>query len=676
LVINLHLGVERPPQLLLVTDEADGSLSLLSIDAATGDMQHESFATLVQAPLAVRDVAVSGAHAWTLVGDPGSILQVVIEKSTGKMTNGASVAAGDAPVRLRVRADGKFAYILDAGTAKILGFSIDQTTGVMTAQGTNTITVGAGPVDMALDPKNVFAFVCTSADKKVASYGIDAATGKVSAKKGEVVLAGAPTAVAVAPDGEHVCALIPDAKLVAFLDLDRATGALTLVNTRPTGALTKSVAFHPSGRAVYLTSKGGDRLQVFPIDSTTGQLGAASATIPTSHGPESVSFDPAGLYAFVAAEWANVIDVFTIAQVDLRPTLAGSFSGRGAPRRFANLQGDLPLSKESPFLYTLNLIGDSISPFSVEDTDGSVAGISADVLCGNEPSATALDAFGRFLFVASRATNEIFTFAIDPTSGELGVPLQVTLPNGLKEPVAIVADPSGRYLFIAVDKLGLDGAKNFLVAYGVNQDTGALEGLAGGAPASKSLGAANPISLDMDPSGRFLYVSTDADFRTYYPQAGAFGDPAIRLLRQTHYSTTRTACGSPCRRRGDPLLRRRSAHGAWTWLSSAITAPVLGVSRLCAARTLLRRCQKLPGDGHDLVRLVLRRSRTERSADPRSRSASTRANRPMLRVASSTWSTKAAATSMCCCPIEPTEAESVGTTPTGALPGKWSDGHY
>jgi 6-phosphogluconolactonase (cycloisomerase 2 family) len=604
LLISLHIGVERPSQFLLVTDEQDGSLSLLSIDAATGDMQHEGFATIVEAPTQVRDVTVSGAHTWALAGDPGTIVQVVLDTGTGRMTSGSNVAAGAAPLRLRVRADGKYAYVLDGGTAKILGFSIDPATGVMTAQATNTVAVDAGPLDMALDPKGAFAFVCTSTDKKVSSYGIDAA-GKLLAKKGEVVLSGAPTAIAVAPDGEHVCALIPDAKLVAFLDLDRGTGALTLVNTRPTGALTKSVAFHPSGRAVYLTSKAGDRLAVFPIDAATGQLGASSFSIPTSHGPESVSFDPAGLYAFVAAEWANLVDVYTIAPVDLKPTLAGSFTGRGAPRRFANVQGDLPLTKESPFLYTLNEVGDSVSPFSVDNTDGSLSGIGPDVLCGNEPSATALDAYGRFLFVASHATNQIFSFPIDATSGELGVPLPVTLPNGLKEPVALTGDPSGRFLFIAADKLLNDGTKNFLVAYGVNQDTGALEGLVGGAPTSAPLGAANPISVGMDPTGRFLYISTDADFRLYQPLAGSFGAPVITSdpgAPVESYvfddSGARVWVTMPTPREircfdVDPLT------GAWTWISSAITPRgPWGLTALRGTNFLFATLPgELPGDG-------------------------------------------------------------------------------
>ncbi len=607
LTFGLRLGVERPPHFVLVTDEADGSVSLLTIEAATGGMHHQSFAKLFPPTTEARDLAISGVHSWVLVSDAGFgfIAQALIEAGTGRITLGTVDAAGSSPTHLRVRSDGKFAYVLDPATLKVLGFSIDATTGDMTADASNTVAVGADPLDLALDPQGAFAFVCTSSEKKITSHGIGPANGMLTAKLGELVLAGAPTVVAVSPDGEHLCALLPDVKQVAYIDLDRATGALTLVNTRVTGALTKSVAFHPCGRAVYLTSKGGNRLSVFPIDETPAQLGATLGSFETSDGPETVSFDPAGLYAFVAAEWANKIDVYTIAQKDLRPTRLTSVAGRGSPRHFANLQGDLPLAKESPFLYTLNPEGDSISPFSIANTDGSLSAIGSDVLSGNDPSDIILDVFNRFLFVASRTSNEILTFSIDPGTGALSAPTKLLLPNGLREPVALGQDPSGLYLYIAADNLLGDGTKNFLVVYGVNQDTGALEGLSGGLPEIGALGTANPISLAIDPTGRFLYVSTDDGLRMYAPQAGVLGsavpfpDPIASIANYVFApSGSRVWVTLPATKQ-IRCFNVDSLTGAWTFASSAFPGSgPWGLAALRGTDLLFATLPgELPGDG-------------------------------------------------------------------------------
>ena len=86
-------------------------------------------------------------------------------------------------------------------------------------------------------------------------------------------------------------------------------------------------------RGFYRTIDGGKSWErTLYVDSTTGELGEMIGNVSTSVGPETVAFDPAGLYAFVTAEVANRIDVFAVHPVQLTLTLLDSFVGRGSPR--------------------------------------------------------------------------------------------------------------------------------------------------------------------------------------------------------------------------------------------------------------------------------------------------------------------------------------------------------
>src|SRR6185503_20014649 len=138
-------------------------------------------------------------------------------------------------------------------------------------------------------------------------------------------------------------------------------------------------------------------------------------------------------------------------------------------------------------------IGASLRGYTIDALSGGLTPIAgATFALGGAPPALAVDATGRFLYLADDASR-VHGYAIDAASGALtpltGSPFAVGI-----DATALVSDPTGHYLYAA----GLGVA-----ALTIDATTGALQPIAGSPFAPTRFGA----GLAMDPHGRFLYVA-------------------------------------------------------------------------------------------------------------------------------------------------------------------------
>ncbi len=73
---------------------------------------------------------------------------------------------------------GKFLYVPNRGHNSIAGFSVDASTGRLTAIG--QVSTEAVPSAFSLDPEGSFLFAAGSASGRLASYRINADTGELT----------------------------------------------------------------------------------------------------------------------------------------------------------------------------------------------------------------------------------------------------------------------------------------------------------------------------------------------------------------------------------------------------------------------------------------------------------------------------------------------------------------
>ena len=120
------------------------------------------------------------------------------------------------------------------------------------------------------------------------------------------------------------------------------------------------------------------------------------------------------------------------------------------------------------------------------------------------PAAVAVDPTGKFLYVAIASGNTICVsssvdaYSIDPVSGAM---TQIPGAQAGTVPVSVAVEASGRFLYVA------NNVSSSVSAFAINPDTGTLTEVAG-----SPFGTATPPSFVVaDPSGLFLYVGTGTD---------------------------------------------------------------------------------------------------------------------------------------------------------------------
>src|SRR5581483_9663087 len=115
----------------------------------------------------------------------------------------ATVATGGGPHAVAVIPDGNSAYVANSGGSTVSQYSLDPSTGVLSAKSPATVATGSGPTAMAVTPNGKSAYVVNLDDNTVSQYSIDPTTGLLSAKSPASVATGSfPNSVALTPDGK------------------------------------------------------------------------------------------------------------------------------------------------------------------------------------------------------------------------------------------------------------------------------------------------------------------------------------------------------------------------------------------------------------------------------------------------------------------------------------------
>jgi 6-phosphogluconolactonase (cycloisomerase 2 family) len=193
-----------------------------------------------------------------------------------------------------------------------------------------------------------------------------------------------------------------------------------------------------------------------------------------------------------------------------------------------------PEGSNGQFIYVVNRDDSSVMEFAI-GTDGKLYLKNTYTTTGSLPTAAAIDATGKFLYVTNTYQNgpnnaQLYTpgspgpgsITIFPigTDGALGTPLTQNVGNN---PVAIVASPRNNYVYV-VDQEGLTTPNPVGVVLGYSADptTGALTPTTGGTAIINGVPIANgypagttPSAIAEDPSARFVYVTDQATNQLY-----------------------------------------------------------------------------------------------------------------------------------------------------------------
>jgi len=207
----------------------------------------------------------------------------------------------------------------------------------------------------------------------------------------------------------------------------------------------------------------------------------------------------------------------------------------------------LVVAPSNLFLYTVNNFDSDVVEFAI-GTDGKLYPENTYNITGSLPTAAAIDAAGKFLYVTFTYQNnangtELYTPANPGPGGvtifpinkdnTLGTPTTVNLG---RNPVGIMTSPVGNFVYV-IEQDSASAAN--LLGFAENTTTGGLTPLAGvtinagNVPSTGFASGAMPSGLLEDPTGSHLYLTDQALNQVATYAVGSNGIPGVPVNTPT-----------------------------------------------------------------------------------------------------------------------------------------------
>ncbi len=276
----------------------------------------------------------------------------------------------------------------------------------------------------------------------------------------------------------------------------------------------QSIAVDPAGKFAYVMNSGcdggvGGYVSMYTINPTTGVLASIGPPVSTyGYGAytESVTVDPFGKFAY-ATNSGDVYDygdgadgnvaMYTIDATTGALTSTGTINGNCPGLCFPS---SVVVDPSGKFAYVANGntpgSAGSVLMYTINATTGTLASIGT-IATGTDPVSVAVGPAGKFAYVtnasdAPGSAGSVSMYTINATTGALAS--IGTIAAGT-DPVSVVVDPSGKFAYVT------DSDSNAVWMYTINATTGALASI------GTIAAGTDPVSVVVDPSGKFAYVA-------------------------------------------------------------------------------------------------------------------------------------------------------------------------
>ena len=244
-------------------------------------------------------------------------------------------------------------------------------------------------------------------------------------KKNEILIPYAgPCYISMSPDsGFLFIANYPNGS-IASVSLDdfgipeTIPDTILYVKEEPDVSHAHMILSDPSGKHVYVTDLGLDRIMTYNFNRNTGEFELVNngiTLLPKGSGPRHFVFNADGSKMYVINEPGSTMMVFNVDEKDglklvqTLPTVREGFEGN-------NYCADVHIGKDGKFLYGSNRGENTIVIYSI-GSDGLLS-LAGHTTCGGDwPRNFVIDPSGRFLIVGNQKSNEISVFKIDKKTG-------------------------------------------------------------------------------------------------------------------------------------------------------------------------------------------------------------------------------------------------------------------
>jgi len=268
----------------------------------------------------------------------------------------------------------------------------------------------------------------------VGAFAVDGASGSLTFLNRQSSEGDGPAHLSVEPSGRFVLVanyvggtvatlpIRPDGQLGPATDVVTHEGEAGPNRERQSHPHPHMILSDPSGRWVLVNDLGLDRTFVYHLDRASGKLILNSPPFAAARpgaGPRHLAFHPSGRYVYVINELDSTLVAFAFETERgvLRPiqtlsTLPKGFAGN-------NIAGQVLVVPSGKFVYGSNRGYDSVVVFSIHPQSGELTFIGHQWTRGQTPRYFEIDASGCFLLAANLNSDNIVAFRIDLATGKL-----------------------------------------------------------------------------------------------------------------------------------------------------------------------------------------------------------------------------------------------------------------
>lgn len=402
----------------------NSSVSVFAFNGSSGVLSQISGSPFPAAGIiAWVSVDPSGQYVYAVDQQDNSILAYSRSASTGALqllSNTPSLAAttrtqstpsalvttaGTTPVRYLP----KFVYVANLGqggggpNSSLSAFSMDSSSGSLTAVSGSPYATGTGPQFVATDPAGRFVYVANDFSNNITAYSINQTTGVLSSIAGSPFATGnSLAAVAVDPSGRFAfaCASAPGTSTseIYVYSVNPGSGALSAIAGSPFSDGTPNcywLAVDPSGRFVYTINGGG--VSAYAINLNTGALSPVAGSPYVALDATALNVDSSGRFLYVT------IAPSSVAAYAINPLTGALTVIPGSPFVAGSDPFDVVISGPAGYsAYAVNNIGNTVSGYTINPVTGALSAASGSpFVAGNLPNGAAMDPSLKFLLVAN-----------------------------------------------------------------------------------------------------------------------------------------------------------------------------------------------------------------------------------------------------------------------------------
>jgi 6-phosphogluconolactonase len=284
-------------------------------------------------------MAVDAASMFLFVANSNSnnisAFTIDVTKGTLMAVPGSPFPAGTQPKGLALVSSANLLFAANNGSNDISAFRFDPMTGVLTPVAGSPFKGVPTPIGATTDALGKFLYVTNTnlggltVTNAISAFSIDGTTGALTAVPGSPFATGTtPIGLVADPNGifvyvgDHMANVASAANAISAFNVSPMNGALTRVGAPPIQQSSCGISchdnpvhplrlvIHPTARFAYVVGVGENSVLAFRLSN--GSLSAAANPAATGQHPFGMAFDPTGSFLYVVNKVDNNISGYSV----------------------------------------------------------------------------------------------------------------------------------------------------------------------------------------------------------------------------------------------------------------------------------------------------------------------------------------------------------------------------